>query len=326
MLENITTDVMTKSLTITAKVTMVAVDSSNLEFTTDIDEIGQILLCPVEESVKFVNIDTTIDATELTPVIALEDNVTTKSFPVVLNTTMLSEVESPEVTTYIDEQGCCVVCPADKDSSFLTVSVDDSLNLITETMQTEDYFGYKFVNNGDGWDVYDPTHELIEEGVATLPEAKILVCTTEIARLEALTESIDTSVDTDCDITDQQLSDLTNEFTEEGVIICSTECEQDTCKAILSQHYTHVNTKITNDKFYVMYYNEQPLTEELDLASRDKLIWRMMNGDIDIVMSNDTPAPEYIHLDELDTNDYTYYYDEGTDVIVSYHTTSRTDD
>lgn len=326
--ENIDMDVTPRSLTISLRVSMSADNTDTFEFTTDIDEIGQIVLTPVNESVKFTQVENVaiindIEGTGSDTVIELAEP-TTKEHTIVLSTTLLTETEHPEVTAYIDDNNRCIVCPVDKETSFLTATLDDNLNLITEEMQIEEYCdGYKLINPGDTWYVKTPKSELIGKGFDTLAQAKIFVCKTEIAKLENLTEAIENN---SCDITEQQLSDLTSEFSEEGVILCSTECEQEACVNILQKHYTNVHTNKKDDKLYVMYHNDRPLNEELDEENKQKLIWRMMHGDIDIVFSDKQPSEQYEHLPELDSDKYTYYYDEESDVIVSYSTASRDND
>lgn len=329
--ENFNLETTAKSLTLLVRTKMEAVDTTNFNFTADIDEIGQIVLHPVEDFAKFTEVkklevldaDVEVDSD---PIIELQENKTIKTFNILLGTTILGESETIDVTHYVTEEGKCIICPVNKEESFLTVTMDNSLNLITEDMQIEEYCdGYKLINPGDTWYVKTPKSELIGKGFDTLAKAKIFVCQTEIARLQELSESFDTT--NTCDVTEDQLSELTNDFTEEGVIVCSTECEMTACRDILSRHYDNVNTKSKDSKFYIMYHNlENTLTEGLTPSDKDKLIWRMMQGDVDIVDTSVPPAENLVHVSELDTGDYKYYYDEESDVIVSYHSTEEQHD
>ena len=180
---------------IPVRVTMTSYNNAPFEFTPSIDEIGDIVLTPISNDVEFtdVTINTDENVSEQEDIVSEEGNITIKETSIIINASMLTEVDNSNFSAVVDEIGQVIIYPNSDKNVFVTVSFDESLNLITEDTQTVEYFGYRFINNGDGWDVYDYLNELIEEGVATLAEAKILACTTEIHRLEQLTEDIPSS-------------------------------------------------------------------------------------------------------------------------------------
>lgn len=279
------------TLDIPVRVTMTSYNEAPFEFTASIDEVGQIILTPVSKDVEFIDAKTDgeyehdvmiIDQETITSV---EGSITTKEFSIVIKANMLCENNNDEVAAVVDEIGQVVIYPLAKENVFVTASFEHSLNLVTEDMKAVDYFGYRLANNGDGWDVYDYLNELVEEGVATEAEAKIVACTTELHRLEGLTEAVeepqeasDNEENTESESSNEEGApqpDVTAEVIEEAVELSDEEKKQD-------------------------------------------LIARFLQGDIALFSDFGKPLDSYIHMPELDAKGYTYYYDEETDAIVSY--------
>lgn len=192
--ETINSEIEAVSLNIPLIIKMFS-SSSEFEFKASIDELGRIVLTPISKDTEFtfVNIiddesDSISNSEEITEA---SDNISKeKQFKINLTASMLAEDSNLEIDSCIDEIGQVLITPLSENNVFVTASFQDSLNLVTEDLQTVDYFGYKLVNVGDGWNIYDYTNQIVEEGVATLHEAKIVVCTTELHRLEELTEDM----------------------------------------------------------------------------------------------------------------------------------------
>lgn len=270
------------TLEIPLRVTMISYDNIPFEFTSSIDEVGQIILTPLNKNVEFVDVNTSVNVEFDTPIMeqdtitSVDGAITTRQTSILIHANMLAEDSNLDVSADIDEIGQVVIYPLKKENIFVTASFEESLNLVTEDLQTIDYFGYKLVNNGDGWDVYDPTNELVDEGVATEAEAKILVCTTEIHRLEQLTESVEESNNEDAQ-PEQTDEEKVSEITADVVEDLSTEDER-----------------------------------ELDVVTR------FLQGNIGLFSDSGKIPDSYIHLDKLDANGYCYYYDPESDCVVSY--------
>lgn len=120
-----------QTVTIVLKAHMNKQDASaSFNYNVDIDDVGQIVLTPTDETTSFVEIyrlaeDQLIDTVE---------TETEKTFMVKLTANMISEDNNFDYFLDIDEIGQGVVTPDSEKTSFLTVSVDDSLNLVTEGM------------------------------------------------------------------------------------------------------------------------------------------------------------------------------------------------
>lgn len=289
-----------KSLTvdIPVRVTMTSVYDAPFEFTSSIDDAGQIILTPTSKDVEFIeantdgNVDYDIPIAEQETTIKQDGNLTTRSTSIMLHANMIAENENTEVSADVDEIGQCVIWPSSKENTFVSATIADSLNLITEELQVLDYFGYKLINSGDGWDIKDYLGETIEEGVATEAEAKIVVLTTELHRVEELSEEVETKpaqpaeqtnnndaededkqipgveaevlservdnvdpVETfDVDQIMQILSQITNQFTDvSGGISCDTLEEKAACVKILQLHYSKIDIEQKDPKILIYF-------------------------------------------------------------------------
>lgn len=344
----------TISLVIPVRVTMLST-SGELEYTTSIDEIGQIILTPNGVEDEFVAVEripedsiAEIDYDLETKVV---EDKTYLSKVLVFDTTMLTETQTADYTLFIDAIGQCVISPDNNKNTFITVAKKDSLNLITESVKSEKYFNYTLVNSGDGWDVYNKDNELIEEGIATLSEAKVFVCKHELALLqgtldegvvaseqplenekpvnvkaEVITETIidkDEKTTLSPDEVAEELNKVTNEFRElRGAIYCDNEEELEECLNLLDAAYETVNYKKDGSGFVVAYSTpNKKLHETFSKNDREGIINKFMKGELTILPTEDTDISNFIHLHELDDAEYEYYYDPETNVMT--HRTRR---
>ena len=278
--QTISAEVKTVSVEVPVRLRMQSVQHAPFDFETAIDDVGQIILTPTSLDMEFIsantdaNVEYEIPVKEQPTTIQTDDSLTIKDTSIILQTTMLCEDDNLLVSADVDNIGRCVIYPMSKKNTFLSVTTGDSLNLITEDTAAEEYCGYRLVNNGDGWDVFDPTGDLVEEGIATINEAKILICKTELGKLEnTITEAV--TVDTEA----------SEEASEEPV-----------------------TPEVTADV----------IEEAVNSFVKTAVIDRFMRAEVPLFSDNGTPLESYVHLEELDSNGYEYYYDPESDAIVSY--------
>ena len=105
-------------------------DSTPFDYHVDIDDVGQIVFTPDDSSVSFVDIE------RVTGYDSVEDVIdgNTRRFSVTLTANMIADDGNFDWFCDIAEIGQAVVTPDAENTSFLSVSVADSLNLVTESM------------------------------------------------------------------------------------------------------------------------------------------------------------------------------------------------
>ncbi len=110
-------------------------DDASYDYKVDVDEMGQIVFTPTDTTASFTDIcATTADVEE-----HIVDNK--KVFSIDLTANILFEDDNqtdPSWEASIDDVGQAVIYPIVEKASFLTVSVKDSLNLITEEKEDEE--------------------------------------------------------------------------------------------------------------------------------------------------------------------------------------------
>ena len=285
---NLSTNAATVELPVRVK--MLSYNNDPFEFTPSIDELGQIVLTPVSKYVEFIdaNIDHTkevdMSVIEKETIETTDGSVTTQETTIILKANILADSDNRDFSAMVDEIGQVIIYPDAKENLFVTVSFENSSNTVTEDLETIDYFGYKLVNKGDGWTVYDYTDELIAESLPCLSEAKILACTNELNILENITESVDdknSNIDnnTNDSTTDSEESQektptdaevnsvsakviheivetLTNNFTDTyGALKCDSEEERDMCEQLLSSRYNILSEEYQGK--YILQYSEK---------------------------------------------------------------------
>lgn len=191
------TNIVSQTVDIPLRVTMSATEGSGFEFKAFIDD-GKILISPVNNEMQFDSVFTEDSFEFEVPIMeqpteeSTVDNLMIKSTSFCMTADMMTESENISVTASINDLGQIVLTPADLSNYFVSAVINDSLSLVTESLQKVEYFGYVLINAGDGWDVKDYSGNVIDEGVATLAEAKIVAITNELHILEGtLTENID---------------------------------------------------------------------------------------------------------------------------------------
>ena len=240
MCETIDAALQTQTIDIPLRVTMTSVNNAPFEFTASIDELGQIILTPTTKDVEFTSANTESNVEYDVPVLEQEnvtstnDNLTIKETSILIRANMIIEESGCNYSADVDEIGQVVIYPIKTKNTFVTAIIEDSLNLVTEELKSEEYFGYKLINNGDGWNIIDCNGNVIEEGVATLHEAKILVCKEELINLESLVENVDNtdktseaSIESDTESSEKTTTDPTETVEAEVIEEAVTDMDKD---------------------------------------------------------------------------------------------------
>lgn len=240
MCETIDAALQTQTIDIPLRVTMTSVNNAPFEFTASIDELGQIILTPTTKDAEFTsantesNVEYDVPVLEQETVTSTDDNLTIKETSILIRANMIIEESGCNYSADVDEIGQVVIYPIETKNTFVTATIEDSLNLVTEEFKSEEYFGYKLINNGDGWNIIDCNGNVIEEGVATLHEAKILVCKEELSNLESLVENVDNtdktsegSIETDPEPSERTTTDPSETVEAEVIEEAVTDMDKD---------------------------------------------------------------------------------------------------
>lgn len=254
--ENIDIDVTPVTLDLPIRITMISTQVAPFDFTVSVDELGHIVLTPVDASVEFSNamlVDNNVDSG--TPNQELDNS--TYTTVVQLHANMLQEADNSDVEIAIDDIGQCVIAPAALENTFVTVSVEDSLNLVTEEPESEDYFGYRLSKVNEGWTVVDYTGAVIAENITTQSAAKIAACANEIKLLEAISEEESQVPKVTAEVVEDEVAELLEELTQnytdnDGCISCDTLPESAVCVKLLSEKYI-TEELIKENKYLVKY-------------------------------------------------------------------------
>ena len=129
-LEDFTADEMTKSGVIYLYMN-ISFDNEDAEFTLDVDEIGQIVITPNDEGVSFDGVSI------LTPngegvFVSVDNDETVQGPTVAINYTMTSSENDYNFFTSIDDIGQSIITPENDNSSFVSATVGDNLNIAAE--------------------------------------------------------------------------------------------------------------------------------------------------------------------------------------------------
>ena len=285
-------------------------ESTPFDYHVDIDDVGQIVFTPDDSSVSFVDIE------RLAGYDSVEDVVdgNTRRFSVTLTANMIADDDNFEWFCDIDEIGQAVVTPDAENTSFLSVSVADSLNLVTESM---------------GKIVLETLKPGSEEFTARLE-----ACAERVTTLQGLFESaIALAEDIENDFRalgchsadiDGYMVRYLEKFIEdrEGEVSCAEFIRrlEEVSTPAETEEPVEESVKPVNEGDIVLENNV--VMEKVDELDRHNIIDRFMKGDIGIFSDDGEPADSYIHLDELDTvngkTSYKYYYDEESDAVVCY--------
>lgn len=252
--EDIEVGLSTYPLDIKLKLTMQkeAPDAS-FDYIVSIDEQGYIVFVPKDTTCSFTEVSgTSVDIEEI-----INDNE--KTFSVDLTTEMMFEddnQEDPSWEAQIDEVGQAVIYPVADRTSFLTASVKESLNLITEEQEKDDE---------------NPKEEEIEDSESKSEEEKEDKIQDTIDGVKAqVKESLDEPHK--FDTIASSIRSFTEDFHKEsGIIKTGYTTEAIYAKKILEKYYSEV-TSSTNENWIQLNYSNRvnkTLTENIDPFSSE---------------------------------------------------------
>lgn len=284
------------------------VETAPFDYNVDIDDVGQIVFTPDDSSVSFVNIQRLVGNDSVEDVI----DGNTRRFSVALTANMIADDDNFDWFCDIDEIGQAVVTPDAENTSFLSVSVENSLNLVTES-------------------VSNIVLETLEPGSKEF-QARLEACAERVTTLQGLFESaiaLAEDIENDfralgchsADIDGYMIRYLEN-FVEdrEGEVSCADFIRRLEEVSTKAEAPVEESIEAVNEGDIVLENNI--VMEKVDELDRHNIIDRFMKGDISIFSEDGAPADSYVHLDELDTVNgktaYKYYYDEESDAIVCY--------
>lgn len=310
---------------------------ATFEYNVDIDDVGQIVFTPYDAGTRFCH--------EGEDVVEGED---VKFETVHLTAQMISDCDNYDYFMGTDEIGQFVITPDVQDSSFLTVSVEDSLNLVTEGADSivvdpdyvpefdigdrvvvhlngndrpgviVDYVDTDPMDDATGadsgefeaWVVRfdDSTQEMI--GTCYMTHENEIVECEETDSMKVLKES---NKYRDFDWNDDLYAVIKNDGTYAGVP-CRSYAEA-------SQLAYHPGSKI----FKLVLEDdatEEPLEENLSELDRMDVVNKVMRGELSVFSGDGEPEESYIPIPELNTTHgklaFEYYYDEATGEVISY--------
>lgn len=326
------------------RLTIVKEDAdSTFDYYCDVDENGAVVFTPETPGTKFDTIELVEECVEDDVI----DNVATKC--ITLTFTMLSDDNNFNYHCIVDDIGQAIILPDSERTSFLTVSIQDSLNLVEE-LKIEQLYEYTLRNSGDGWDVL-LGDDIIEEGFATLAEAKVFVITKKLAELnhelslvnegiEKDTSDEDKTDDEDDDAKEESdeeepdkeeidttarviescgiknlLNSITENSTRKSVAIRCKENERDSFVELLSENYNNVHEEKVSEDEFIIRANKDIVDNSIDTQD---IILQYLMGNIDQYEGVGKPEENYILLDQLTHDNYKYYFDPESGCIVYY--------
>lgn len=343
--EDVDVGTISRTVPITCEIRMTRENSeASFDYTVDIDEAGQIVFTPCDSGARFC------DATEdLTP------GENTKIETVHLNAQMVSNEEDNNFDYFAgtDEIGQFVITPDVQDTNFLTVSVDDSLNLVTESSDNPDYiavdpddpayvpdYDYEF-NAGDRvvvtFEGYSQSGELVRfvdsdpmddyTGADSGPFGAWLV----------RFDDGETSMVDEKYLTKEMKEGMSMKFKKSLTESRDFDWNHGGLYAVIKSDGSYAGVPCTGEEEARELQNQHEGSRIFKLSleeSADKdlaesaeinhmeIVNQVLRGDKAVFSGEGEPDPSYIHIPELTNKHgrltFEYYYDPETDEVVSY--------
>lgn len=235
-------------------------EGATFNYSTDIDDVGQIVFTPQDTTTSFISITKTEDL--IGPII----NDNEKTFTIDLTADILYEDDSSNEAMWdmaLDEVGQAVIYPIDREASFLSVSVKDSLNLITEDQDVN-----ASEEDKDQDKDQDKDHDKAQENKEDATDTKETSVETEEepykrAEIKAkVIEGVEPSFS--YKKIEESLSQITDNFTKEtGTLKTTYPSEAILTKHIMEKYYQDVTSSIDENWTIINYENKKALTEDL---------------------------------------------------------------
>lgn len=304
-------------------------EKSSFDYNVDTDDVGQIVFTPYDVGTRFCH-----EGEDVVP----GENV--KFETVKLTAHMISDVDDYDYFMGTDDIGQFVITPIAEQTSFLSVSVNDSLNLVTEGADELDIdsdtvsefnIGDRVTvqfngNNRPGVIVEYVDHDPMDDFTG----ADSGDFSAWIVRFDdGTTEMIGS-----CYIT---LAEDCKELTEANKYR-DFEWDQSELYAVVKNDGSYAGVPCTSyeearqlayhpgSKIFKLVLNddatEEPLEEDLSQINRMDIVNKVMQGEISVFSGEGTPDPSMIHIQELDNEHgklrFEYYYDEESNSVISY--------
>lgn len=192
----------------------------SFDYNIDIDDVGQIVITPIDTGASIINID---------PISEPSDNDVidgdTRNVSITITANLISDDGNYSYFMDVDEVGQAVITPESEATSFLSASVNGSLNLITDGEE---------ITEGITLDKSD--EDKLEDNVSSENQEE------EPEKMEVEVKVVKEDIDEDGPYSreqiEQELKSITSNFTREaGDIKCGYEEEHNYAMEILSRVY-----------------------------------------------------------------------------------------
>ena len=283
-------------------------DDASFEYHVDIDDVGQIVFTPVDNNTSFTDInrlagyDTTDDI--------IEGNK--RTFAITLTANMLSEDNNFDWFYDLDEVGQAVITPDSEVTSFLTVAIDDSLNLVTECNESLTLT-----------EALDPTSDEYSK--------KRELCVDVMTDLDDMLEQVGKKFEALQRLLEEMGVEARDfEKILKAIAACHQGREGDPSIADAMRRIEEYEAAAQSEQAEPVeesvqkVFTEELVMEELDEEEKLKVIDRFMKGEVTIVQVDEVPVEETIvRLADLDSKaesgDADFYYDTEKDVVVCHN-------
>lgn len=283
-------------------------DDASFEYHVDIDDVGQIVFTPVDNNTSFTDVnrlagyDTTEDV--------IEGNK--RTFAITLTANMLSEDNNFDWFYDLDDVGQAAITPDSEATSFLTVAIDDSLNLVTEC--NESLTLTEALDPAS--DEYAKKRELCVEVMTDLDDMLEQVG----KKFEALQRLL------------EEMGVEARDFEKilKAIAACHQGREGDPSIADAMRRIEEYESVAQSEQAEPVeesvqkVFSEELVMEQLDEEEKLKVIDRFMRGEVTIVQVDEVPVEEtVVRLADLDSKaesgNADFYYDTEKDVVVCHN-------
>lgn len=342
--EDVDVGTISKTVPITCEIRMIREDpTASFDYMVDIDEAGQIVFTPCASGARFC------DATE-----ELVPGENTKIETVHLTAQMVSNEEDNNFDYFAgtDEIGQFVITPDVQDTSFLTVSVDDSLNLVTESSDTQSYIAVDpddpdYVSDHEGFNAGDRV-VVTFDGCSQSGE---LVRFVDSDPMDDYTgadsgsfgawlvkfDDGDTALVDETYLTKEIKEGMSMKFKKSLTESRDFNWDHADLYAVIKSDGSYAGTPCTGEeearelqrehegsRIFKLSLNasaDQELAESAEIDHME-IVNQVLRGDKAVFSGEGEPNPSYIHIPELTSTHgkltFDYYYDPETDEVVSY--------
>lgn len=283
-------------------------DDASFEYHVDIDDVGQIVFTPVDNNTSFTDVNRLAGYDSTDDII--EGNK--RTFAITLTANMLSEDNNFDWFYDLDEVGQAVITPDSEATSFLTVAIDDSLNLVIEC--NESLTLTEALDPGS--EEYQKKRELCVEVMTDLDDMLDQVG----KKFEALQRLL------------EEMGVEARDFEKilKAIAACHQGREGDPSIADAMRRIEEYEAAAQSEQAEPVeesvqnVFTEDLVMEELDEEEKLKVIDRFMKGEVTIVQVDEVPVEEtVVRLPDLDSKaesgDADFYYDTEKDVVICHN-------